>query len=204
MKGICVLGSVYSGKGEQTKRLCKKLEARGEQVVLIGTGDIFRKLKEEDNYLSYCLKNVDGGGLVPDPFPTFVVMEKIISCIKEHSLESAKEIIFVFDGFPRDRIQLADLMAIFSGLKFSKVKGIYLKVEEEEILKRFEIRSKTSGRKDDCDERKAWKRMGIFEEVTNPVIDDFRLNRSFDFVEIDGNRSIDEIHEEIMSGVENF
>ena len=197
MKGICVLGSVYSGKGEQTKRLCKKLEARGEQVVLIGTGDIFRKLKEEDNYLSYCLKNVDGGGLVPDPFPTFVVMEKIISCIKEHSLESAKEIIFVFDGFPRDRIQLADLMAIFSGLKFSKVKGIYLKVEEEEILK-------TSGRKDDRGERKAWKRIGIFEEVTKPVIDDFRLNRSFDFVEIDGNRSIDEIHEEIMSEVENF
>jgi adenylate kinase len=91
------------------------------------------------------------------------------------------------DGFPRTIVQAK---AFENGID----KVVYLKVSDKEALWRL------SGRDDNREDdtlKAIRKRISLFHEFTEPVIDYYRQKEIL--VELDGEKSIEEISKEILS-----
>ncbi|MCL4366252.1 nucleoside monophosphate kinase, partial [Patescibacteria group bacterium] len=87
---ILLIGPQGSGKSTQAKLLGEYLK-----VPVISTGDIFRKLIQEDTDLGRTLKNIlSEGKLVDDQTTSKIVQQKL----SEPSYQNG----FVMDGYPRN------------------------------------------------------------------------------------------------------
>ena len=89
------------------------------------------------------------------------------------------------DGFPRTAIQAEKFG---NGID----RAIYIKVSDEEAVRRLSFRD--DGRADEAPPALK-KRIELFHEFTEPVIDFYR-NKGM-LAEINGEKSIEEIHKEI-------
>ncbi len=172
---ILLIGPQGSGKSTQAKLLAQYL-----QVPVISTGDIFRKLVQEDTDMGRLLKKIlDEGQLVDD--------QTTCRIVKERLSQSDCRTGLVMDGYPRNLEQ----MKIFDP-KFDKV--FHLKVADEEVIKRLMDR----GRGDDTmDAIKT--RLALYCEQTRPLLDYYGGQGIF--IEIDGTGSIEKIQEEIRKSV---
>lgn len=171
MKRVLLIGPQGSGKSTQAKLLGEYLK-----VPVISTGDIFRKLMQEDTDLGRTLKNIlSEGKLVDDQTTSKTVQQKL----SEPSYQNG----FVMDGYPRNIEQVN----IFDP-KFEKV--IYLKVPDEEVTKRLMARA----REDDTPEA-IRMRLNLYKEQTQPLLDYYQGKGIL--IEISGVGSIEEIQAEI-------
>jgi len=171
MKRILLIGPQGSGKSTQAKLLGEYL-----QIPVISTGDIFRKLMQEDTDLGRTLKNIlSEGKLVDDQITSKIVQQKL----SEPSYQNG----FVMDGYPRNIEQVN----IFDP-RFEKV--IYLKVPDEEVTKRLMARA----REDDTPEA-IGMRLNLYKEQTQPLLDYYQ-NKGI-LAEISGMGSIEGIQAEM-------
>ncbi|MDD4271531.1 MAG: nucleoside monophosphate kinase [Patescibacteria group bacterium] len=98
-KIIIFFGPPGSGKGTQAEMLAKKTDWKK-----ISTGDLFRAEIANGTKLGKSVgKYLQAGKLVPD---------KLTLSLVEESLKQ-KTSGFIFDGFPRNKRQLNDLLAVF-------------------------------------------------------------------------------------------
>ena len=148
------------GKGTQGMRLARELGVRH-----ISSGDVLRQAVADDTELGREVKaHMAAGRLAPDELVTRAVrpvIEKLAG--------------YILDGYPRTLSQ-AD------GLEFDAV--VYLKVPDDEVLKRLQAR----GREDDKP-AVITERLREYEDDTEPLIDHYRDV----LVEVDGDRAADEI-----------
>jgi len=77
---------------------------------------------------------------------------------------------------------------------------IYLKVSRDWSFKHLMERAQQEGRSDDTPES-INHRLDWFERDVMPAINYYRRDRDYDYIEIDGERSIEEVHQEIMANV---
>lgn len=162
-----MIGSQGSGKSTQADLLAQYLN-----VPKISTGDIFRKLPQVSEILN-------AGKLVDDQITAEIVKNRL----SQEDCQNG----FIMDGYPRTKEQLN----IFDP-GFDKV--IYLKVPDEEVIKRLLSR----GRQDDTEEL-IKVRLDLYKQHTQPLLDYY--DQKGNLMEIDGIGDIQGIQDEIKKQI---
>ncbi|EKD85983.1 MAG: hypothetical protein ACD_37C00542G0002 [uncultured bacterium] len=138
--------------------------------------------KEKTKIGRYLKEVMNSGALIPDD----TTLEIVSEYLKRPEYEKG----YIMDGFPRTSAQAE---AFANGID----KVIYLNVPDKEALWRLSYR--TDQREDDTLVALR-KRIELFHEVTEPVIEHYR--KKGQLVEINGENSIEQITEEILRSIE--
>lgn len=171
---IILIGIQGSGKSTQGNILSEKLG-----IPYLSTGHIFREMAKEKTPTGRYIKEVmNSGALIPD--------NKTLEIVTEYLHREEYQKGYIMDGFPRTTAQAE---AFENGID----KVIYLNVPDREAL--WRISHRTDIREDDTLVA-IRKRIELFHEVTEPVID-FYKKRGI-LVEINGEKEIEEISKEIL------
>jgi adenylate kinase len=197
---IVILGAPGSGKDTQANYL---VQALGYEV--ISTGDLMRILAGHNEKVAAMMKK---GELIPDS----VVEDELISAFV--LLPEGQPVIV--DGYPRNVEQAQKLTTILEQNKRKLDKVIYIKVDEDQLIKRISKRrvctvcgavqiggekcnacgGPVQVREDDKPES-VKKRLGVFHELTEPMISFFKKEGVL--VEVNGNPAPEEVREEIRN-----
>lgn len=184
-KFIVLMGPPGAGKGTQAKLLQQVLN-----LPQVSTGDLFRyNLKNETELGKLAKQYMDKGELVPD--------EVTVAMVKDRLSQPDCASGAILDGFPRTPAQAKALDALLEELggKISVVPVIH--VDREELVRRLMKRAEIEGRSDDNEET-IRTRMKVYEEQTKPLLDYY----SDKLVTVDGEQSIDAVHEDLRQVVE--
>ncbi len=174
---IILIGIQGAGKSTQGNILSEKLG-----IPYLSTGHIFRQMAKEKTATGRYIKEVmNSGALIPD--------EKTLEIVSEYLSRSEYQAGYIMDGFPRTSTQA---QAFGNGID----KVVYLNVPDREAL--WRIAHRTDTREDDTLEA-IRKRIELFHEVTEPVIEYYRKKGIL--MELDGEKPIEEINKEILAAV---
>ncbi len=187
-KFFILIGRSGSGKGTQAKLLQDYLKDKGAESVLhITTGGGFRNFIEEENYTAILSKYVNDKGLLQ---PEFLAIWNWSSIFINNLREEDSVIL---DGAPRKTYEVPALHSAINFYGFSKPIVIYIDVSEgvskERLLER--------GRGDDKEEEIA-RRMDWFDVDVLSVIDSYKNDQRYDFVHVNGEKSVIEVHDQII------
>jgi adenylate kinase len=208
---IIFLGAPGAGKGTQAAEL-----ARERKLAHVATGDLFRQALERGTELGLKAKSyMEKGVLVPNQVTIAMVLERL----------SAPDCAggAILDGFPRnlEQAEALDKALAQEGKAIDKV--VYIKVSEEELLKRLSGRwicrrcqapyhatdspPKIPGKCDKCggelyqrpddNETSVKKRLEVYFAETAPLIDYY--NQGGKLLEIDGEGGVAEVAKRIKA-----
>lgn len=185
---LIIFGPPLAGKGTQSKLILEKLN-----LIHLSTGDALRLEKEKGTELGLEAAEYSKKGLLaPDELVSKVV-ERFY-----HENNSGKGILF--DGYPRNLEQAKHLMEVLKGSNDQVDRIIYLKVDNQELLKRAEKRAKEQNREDDKDSAIVLTRIEEFSASTVPAIN-FIREMGIKTIEIDGNKEIATISKQILEAL---
>jgi len=175
---IILIGIQGAGKSTQGNLLRDKLN-----IPYLSTGHIFREMAKEKTPLGRYIKEImNAGFLIPD--------NKTLEIVSEYLKRSEYVKGYILDGFPRTVPQA-------ESFKNGVGKVIYLRVSDKEALWRLSYRN-GEGREDET-LLAIRKRIESFHKLTEPVLDFYRKKGIL--VEIDGEKSIENIHKEILEKI---
>jgi adenylate kinase len=207
---IIFLGAPGAGKGTQAAIVAQELN-----VAHIASGDLFRQALEQGTELAIEAKSyMEKGVLVPNEITIRMVLERISAPDCEHGV--------IFDGFPRNLQQAEALDKALAQQAKAIDKVVYIKVSEEELLKRLSERwicrrcqapyhtinspPKVRGKCDKCGgelyqrpddtAQTVKKRLQVYFAQTAPLIDYYA--QSGKLLEVDGEGSVDEVRKRIV------
>jgi adenylate kinase len=190
MLNIVLFGPPGAGKGTQSQKIINKYN-----LMHISTGDCLRReIKAKTPFGIEAQKLIDDGNYVTDEMAFRLIQTELE--INDNSEG------FIFDGFPRTRLQ-AEKFPVF----LSKYGGdvnvmISLEVEESRLIHRLIKRSEQLGRPDDREEEIIQKRIGIYNQRTACVKDFYKSLGKYEAV--DGNGEIDVIFDQICTIIEKY
>ena len=210
---VVFLGAPGAGKGTQAAEVAKELK-----LAHIATGDMFREAQKKNTRLALEAKTyMDRGMLVPDEITIKMVQERIAAPDCIHGV--------IFDGFPRNIAQAQALDKAMAEQSKAINKVVYIKVSEEELLKRLggrwvcrqcqtpyhEIASppKVKGKCDRCDGELYQRsddvpttikeRLKVFFAQTAPLIDYY--TKTGKLMEVNGEGTMEEIKQRILKAI---
>jgi len=192
-KTFIFIGRSGSGKGTQARLLQEYIRDidPDSHLLYIETGAKFREFLKEDTYTTKLSQEIyERGDLQPD----FLAI-RIWSEILRNEFKGDEHLIF--DGTPR---QIREAHVLESALEFYKRNDIYIvypNVSREWSEKRLVSR----GRKDDQDMNDIKKRLDWYDDKVAPVIEYYRANPRYKFLDIKGEQTIEEVHEEIKKKI---
>lgn len=186
-------GPSGSGKGTQAKKLKEYLQSNDDREQLyISTGAEFRTFRSErsDTYTASVSQNIeDKGGLQPPFLAVWAWTEALIDRFtgQEHLL---------FDGSPRT---VPESYALKSAIEFyglPSVHVLFVDVSREESLRRLLERGRSDDTREAIENRLSW-----YESEVKPSLDVYRDDEQFRFHDIDGEQSIEAVHDEIVAAL---
>ena len=204
---LILFGAPGAGKGTQSELLIKR-----HGMTQISTGDLFRAAIKNQTELGVKAKAyIDQGQLVPDSITIGMVEEVLKTGVKD----------IILDGFPRTVAQAQALNVLLKGMNISIGKAVFLEVPMEILMDRLTGRrvckscgtvyhivskpTKLDGKCDNCggevvqrNDDKAeviGTRLKAYQDYTSPLKDFYKNEGKF--VEVDGNRSAEEVYTEI-------
>lgn len=213
---LIVMGPPGAGKGTQASRVAAE---RG--LCRIATGDLLRAGLADGTPLGHRAKSyMEAGNLVPDDLILGMVAQELD---REGCRAGA-----VFDGFPRTVEQVVGLGRLLEerGEKLARV--LVIEVPEEEIVRRISGRRvcqnceklyhmsfdppKVEGRCDACGGELVQRpddlpdtirrRLAVYLEETQPVIEFYERETAVPVTAIDGDRPIDKVADVIRRELE--
>ena len=188
---IAFFGIAGSGKGTQVKLLTDFLQNKDQKECIYAyPGNEYRKLVQADGYVGKLIKDsLSLGHLQPD-FLTNALVVNILAT----SLSPEKNLIF--DGYPRTLDQSIVLESMVSFFKREKIKIIYIELSKEEATKRMKLR----GRDDDTDEGIS-KRFDEYVNKVVPAMNYFKDKAGYEILTINGEQSIEAVHQDIINAL---
>ena len=208
---IIMLGAPGAGKGTQAKKIAEKCG-----IPHISTGDIFRANIKNGTELGKKAKTyMDQGLLVPDE----LVCDLVVDRIQQDDCKKG----YILDGFPRTIPQAESLDKALQAIGEKMDYAIDVEVPDENIVKRMGGRracvgcgatyhlvyapTKKEGICDACggelilrDDDKpetVQKRLGVYHEQTQPLIDYYK-NQGI-LREVDGAVDMEDVFKEILN-----
>jgi adenylate kinase len=215
---VMLMGAQGAGKGTQAARVAPRLS-----LVHLSTGELFREAMASGSELGQRIKETyDKGDLIPDDLTLSLVDARLNEIAAMEGVEGA-----LFDGFPRTRAQAVGLDEMLGARGEQLRVVIEIKVPLEVLINRLTGRRvcpicgatyhvefdppKEQGICDRCgsaliqradDQPEPIKRrLALYFDQTAPLLDYYRERGLL--VEIDGNRSIDEVTADIINAVEH-
>lgn len=187
------IGRSGCGKGTQIELLSKKLKEKNPDIGInyISTGKDLRKFWEGDSYTHKLSKDiVEKGGLQPEFLVTYLWGKDLVEDMNgdEH---------LIFDGTPR---RLNEAEVLDSAIRFYQRENptvIHLDVSREWSTERLLGR----GRADDEVEQ-IKKRLDWFDEDVVPAMEYLRNNPTYNFIDINGEQSIEKVFEEMIEKIQ--
>src|SRR5690554_36816 len=211
---LILLGPPGAGKGTQASAIVDRYN-----IPHISTGDIFRaNIKAGTDLGKEAKEYMDKGLLVPD--------EIVVSIVRDRLKEDDCKEGFLLDGFPRTVNQAVDFDARLMDMEIQLDKVINIDTSPDVLIERATGRRicKKCGRtyhvkfnkpevegicdddkeplfqRDDDKEETVKKRIEVYMEQTQPLIDYYTKKRLL--FNVNGNKSIDEIFEDIVNELE--
>jgi adenylate kinase family enzyme len=187
-KVFVFFGRSGCGKGTQVKLLMDLLKAKGREVLYIETGSAFRELSKGENLVNKNIQEIlKDGHLIPVFLPIWIWTEIIVK-----NFTGQEDIIL--DGVCRRREEAVALDSLFDFYKIEEPNIILINVSKDWSYTRMMERK----RSDDTPE-KIQNRLGWYERDVVPSIEYFKNNPKCNFIEINGEQTIEEVHKEIIS-----
>ena len=184
---ILILGPQGSGKGTQAKRIEAEFG-----LPHIATGDILREAIAQGTELGRLAKPIyDRGDLVPDDI--------IVGVIRDRLSQADADDGFVLDGFPRNLAQAEALDDMLLEIDRPLDVVLELRVPRDVVRERMLLRAREEGRSDDTPEA-IERRLALFDEVTQPVIDHYAPSGKL--VAVHGDKPIDGVWSEVQDALE--
>ena len=204
------LGPPGAGKGTQAKRL---VEAMG--ILHLSTGDMLRAAKASGTPVGLRARAfMDKGDLVPDDVVDALVEERL----REEDARRG----FLLDGYPRTIGQATALSRVLAKLVSPLTAVILLEVDDDALVRRvtgrrsctrcgavYHIDANPTKREGICDacgaevvqrvddtDAVVLERLRVYREQTAPLAEHY-CSQGY-LRRVDGNRSIDEVSEEIF------
>lgn len=210
---IALIGPTGVGKGTHSEKLVEKFD-----LVHISTGQLFRKNLEMKTALGLLAKKyMTQGELVPD--------EVVDSMIEAKILRTDPNKGIIFDGYPRTRYQAEFLEDLFARTGRHLDAVIYLKVSDEEVIKRLMGRMQCHNcpsifhniyrpfkncQYDKCEngehlyhaqlsEGRNKARLQVFHRVAGPLV--YYFQRKEKLIIVDGEPDIDEVYQLLVNAI---
>jgi len=210
---LILLGAPGAGKGTQAVFLSQEFG-----LPHVASGDLFREAQNKGTELGLMAKSyMERGQLVPDSVTIKLILERIAApdCAKG----------FILDGFPRSLEQAKALDATLVKLKKAIDKSIYIKVSDEELMRRLSGRwickgcqapyhlvsspPKVKGKCDRCGgelyqrmddtAETVRKRLDVYFAQTTPLIDYYQARGQL--LEVNGEQGIDEVCKDLITAL---
>jgi adenylate kinase len=212
---VILFGPPGAGKGTQAAILAEKTG-----LAHITTGELFREAIRKETALGKQAKPYyDRGDLVPDALTIGMLLERLAE------KDSARGCLL--DGFPRTLEQAKALDEALGAQSQAIDRVLCIQVPEEELLSRLAGRwtcrgcgdvyhrqsrwPKVEGRcdrcggelyqRDDDQPQSVRRRLEVYSRQTAPLIDYYRNQGKL--VEVDGNRSVDEVNGDLQAALKN-
>lgn len=210
---IILVGAPGAGKGTQAAIAANELK-----LVQVASGDLFRQALEQNTELGKLAKSyMEKGMLVPDEITVKMVLNRIAAPDCEAGA--------ILDGFPRNIEQAKALDKALAQQDKAIDRLVYLKVSEDELMKRLSGRwicrscqtpyhevdsppmvkgkcDKCSGelyqRPDDVPET-IKKRLGVYFGETAPLIDYYASKGKL--AEVDGEGEVNKISRRVLAAI---
>lgn len=174
---IIFLGPQGSGKSTQAKKIARELN-----VPYIEMGGLLRdKMNDIGRDAKDIKAALKSGNLVTNEITIRTLNQRVQKADCQNG--------FVLDGYPRNQEQLDNLP---KGIE----KVIYINVSNEEAISRLKKRAR-----DDDTKEVIQKRLDIYHQQTEPLLDYFRKKGIL--VEVDGIPSIEEVNKDIKKRLQN-
>jgi len=186
---LLLTGRSGCGKGTQADLLRGYLEKNTEGSVLyVYAGDKMRELVEKETSLTSKLAKeiMMSGKKQPDFLAVWSWSNELVSKLTEDAN-------LIIDGSPRTAIEAKVLDEAFEFYKRENIKPILLEVSCEWASERLLARK----RFDDTEER-IKNRLEYFEKFVSPAIEYYEKESKNKLIRVNGEQSIEKVHEEIM------
>jgi adenylate kinase len=208
---IVLLGAPGSGKGTQAKLI------QGEKnIPHISTGDMLREAVAQGTRFGQKAKAImEAGQLVPDDIMLGIISERLSQADAADG--------FILDGFPRTQQQALDLDELLDQLSAPLDAAILLDVDFDILMKRLTGRRTCSRtgellniyfspqeeidacleaggellQREDDNEETIGKRLDVYRESTEPVIEFYRQRDRLETVDAEG--SIDDVRARLLA-----
>lgn len=187
---LIFLGPQGSGKGTQINLLKEYLQQKdpSRAIVHFEMGKNLRELATRDDFTGKKTDTIlKGGGLIPYAISCSVFADYLMDHYsgQEH---------LIIDGFPRTADQVPTLDSAFEFFDAKPITVVCIDISDEEAVTRLLKR----GRNDDTEEsirtRLQWSR-----KDTMPNIEWFKQQSDYKVLEIDGERTVEEIQKDIIA-----
>lgn len=187
-----IMGRSGSGKGTQAALLKEKLAQAGfTDIQHVTTGGGFRTFIESDNFTAKHLKKItNAGGIGPEFMAIWVWVNILIDKIRENTT-------MILDGAPRRLTEAEALHGVFPFYGYDYPTVIYLDTSDAWATDKLVSRHRADDEnKEDRERKMSW----FFTEVL-PCVAFYKNNPLYTFVHINGEKSIEEVHAEIIKKV---
>ena len=189
IKTIIFVGRSGSGKGTQIDLLKQFItEKKGQQIKSIVMGDIFRGFFSEEGYIQEVAKDlsVRQGKFQPDFLTDALFVSNVIK-------NADKDSVMFFDGYPRNAHQLGLIKELLEYLGRKDPLFINLEVARQSVKERMLLR----GRGDDHEDA-IENRLDEYDKFVSPMIENAKADDYFKYIEINGEGSVQDIHNNII------
>lgn len=189
---VLFLGPQGSGKGTQADILIAKFYETDStsEVVSLQAGRELRKLATQGTYTARLAREAMVRG---ELLPLFLSINAFAQYVAEHITESAHMVV---DGFPRGADQLLSFDSAMQFYHRDVVHVVYLNISNETAQKRLNMRKRDDDSEESINSRLAWSRA-----LETEMHEWFKCNSRYVFHNIDGEKSVEEVSNDIYNAI---
>lgn len=192
---IIFIGRSGSGKGTQIDLLKKYISEMNKEIGTFSfvMGNAFRSFMKDEGYAQDAIRIiVNSGKLVPDSITNSLFVYDLLNNLKPN------EHLYI-DGIPRSPLQSETVIEV---IKFyERINPIIINIEVSKKV--AEERMLLRARPDDTKEAIA-ERMKFYDENIVPAIEILKEKSGFVYLEINGERTPEEINVELINKLESY